>query len=229
MTPPPPAARPLRLVRLVRLVRPATPVPYPEALALQHRLLAQRVALTGDDTLVVLEHPPTITLGRHADPAGVLAPAAELRAAGVEVVRVERGGQATYHGPGQWVGYPILRLAPRGLGVRRYVAALEEVLLRTCFRFGVAAERQAGRPGVFTAAGKIGAVGVAVRRGVSFHGFALNVCPDLSHFRWIIPCGLADVPPTSLEQLLGTAPEMERVAAALVEEFRAVFDPPQTR
>jgi len=216
----PPAARPLCLVR------PATPVPYPDALALQHRLLAQRAARTCDDTLILLEHPPTITLGRHADPAGILAPAAQLIAAGVTVARVERGGQATYHGPGQWVGYPILGLSPRGLGVRRYVAALEEVLLRTCARFGVPAERQTGRPGVFTVAGKIGAVGVAVRRGVSFHGFSFNVCPDLAHFRWIVPCGLTDVPPTSLEQILGTAPEMESVGAALVEEFRAVFDDP---
>ncbi len=205
------------------LVRPQAPLPYAEALALQQDLVTRRAAGTCADTLVLLQHPPVITLGRNADPAGVLATGDQLAAAGVSVVRVERGGQATYHGPGQWVGYPIVDLRQRGLGVRRYVTALEEVLLHTCARFGVVAQRQPGRPGLFTGSGKIAAIGVAVRRGVSFHGFALNVCPDLSHYQWIVPCGLTDVPPTSLERERGEAPELEEVAQALVEEFRAVF------
>ena len=165
-----------------------------------------------------------ITLGRNADSAGVLATGNQLADAGVCVVRVERGGQATYHGPGQWVGYPILDLTRRGLGVRRYVTVLEEVLLQTCKQFGVVAQRQPGRPGLFTGSGKIAAIGVAVRRGVSFHGFALNVCPDLSHFRWIVPCGLADTPPTSLERERGETPDQEEVARVLIAGFRAAFE-----
>jgi lipoate-protein ligase B len=121
------------------------------------------------------------------------------------------------------VGYPILHLRQRGLGVRRYVAALEEVLLRTCAEFGVIAQRQTGRPGLFAEGGKIAAVGVAVQRGVSFHGFALNVSPDLSHYRWIVPCGLANTPATSLDAERGEAPDPDEVAEVLVEKFRAMF------
>ena len=210
--------------RTLCLVRPPAPLPYSEALVLQKDLVTRRAADTCADTLVLLQHPSVITLGRNADPAGVLATKAQLGAAGVAVVRVERGGQATYHGPGQWVGYPIVHLRQRSLGVRRYVTALEEVLLQTCEHFGVAAQRQLGRPGLFTGLGKIAAIGVAVRHGVSFHGFALNVCPDLSHFRWIVPCGLTDTPPTSLEQERGEAPNTEEVAQVLIGAFRAVFD-----
>jgi len=208
----------------LRLLRPTGLVSYQEALAQQRDLVAQRVAGTAPDTLVLQQHAPVITLGRNADPAGVLAPVAQLRAAGVEVERVERGGQATYHGPGQWVGYPILHLRELGLGVRRYVGLLEEVMSKTFGHFGVGTSRRTGQPGLFTNWGKVAALGVAVRSGVSFHGFALNVCPDLTAYRWIVPCGLVDTPVTSLEEILGDAtPELERVAEVLIEEFLTTF------
>jgi lipoate-protein ligase B len=175
------------------------------------------------DTLLLLEHEAVITLGRHADPAGVLAGPEALAAAGIGLHRVERGGEATYHGPGQVVGYPILELKARGLGVRRYVAALEETMVRAAAAFGVEARPLAGRPGVYTSRGKLGAVGVAVSRGVTFHGLAFNVCPDLSHFRFIVPCGQTDIPPTALAQHLPEPPTVEEAADALVQAFREVF------
>ncbi|GAB4286343.1 MAG: lipoyl(octanoyl) transferase LipB [Deferrisomatales bacterium] len=209
--------------RTVTLVAPAGLVPYAEAWELQRRWVAQRRAGERPDTLLLLEHRPVITLGRNADPRGVLAPPERLAALGVEVHRVERGGQATYHGPGQVVGYPILHLRPLGMGVRRYVDTLEEVMIRTARVFGVDAYRVPGRPGAYCDRGKLGAVGVAVRAGVSFHGFAFNVCPDLSHFRLIVPCGLTDVAPTSLEALRAPGPTPAEAREVLAESFAEAF------
>jgi lipoate-protein ligase B len=150
-------------------------------------------------------------------------PPETLAAARIAVHRVERGGQATYHGPGQAVGYPILRLEDHGIGVRTYVGRLEEAMIQTAARFGVAAERRPGRPGIYTGCGKLGAVGVAVSRGVSYHGFAFNVCPELSHFRLIVPCGQPDTPATSLHAHLGRGPAPEAVFQALEECFLEAF------
>jgi lipoate-protein ligase B len=196
---------------------------YARAHALQLELVAARQAGRVPDTLLLLEHEAVITLGRHADPAGVLAGPEALAAEGIGLHRVERGGEATYHGPGQVVGYPIVELKARRLGVRRYVAALEEAMARAAAAFGVEARSLPGRPGVYTRRDKLGAVGVAVSRGVTFHGFAFNACPELSHFRLIVPCGQTDIPPTSLAEHLAERPSVEEAADAVLQAFREVL------
>ncbi|MCP3860492.1 MAG: lipoyl(octanoyl) transferase LipB, partial [Phycisphaeraceae bacterium] len=172
---------------------------------------------------LLLEHPPVITLGRHADPKGVVATESLLASRGIEVHRIERGGQATYHGPGQVVGYSILDLRERRMGVGDYVRRLEEVMVRAAAHLGVTAEKREKVVGTFTASGKIGAVGVRVARGISFHGFAFNVEPDLDHFRLIVPCGMPEMPVASLESILGRSPGMPAAREALVEAYEQVF------
>ena len=198
-------------------------VPYPRALALQRELVERRKAGAIGDTLILLEHASVITLGRNADAAGVVASEALLRRRGIQVHRAERGGQATYHGPGQVVGYPIVDLHGLGLGVAAYVRRLEETMVRAAGRLGVEAGRREGLTGVFAEPGKIGAVGVRVTRGVTYHGFALNADPELEHYRLIVPCGLLDTPVTSLAAILGRplpfAEAREAVAAAFAEVF----------
>jgi lipoyl(octanoyl) transferase len=169
-------------------------VPYRDGWALQKRLAAARAEGSTGDRLLLLEHPAVLTLGRHADERHVLADRAELARRGIEVIRVERGGEVTYHGPGQLVAYPILRLADRGLLLRPLVRALEAAMIATCDGFGVTADRRDGHPGCWCDAGadaprKIGALGVRVERGVTYHGIALNVAPDLADFDLIDPCG----------------------------------------
>lgn len=208
---------------MLRVVRLPGLTPYARAHALQLEVVAARQAGRVPDTLLLLEHEAVVTLGRHADPAGVLAGPEVLAADGIGLYRVERGGQATYHGPGQVVGYPILDLKARRLGVRRYVAALEETMVRAAAAFGVAARRLPGRPGVYTNRGKLGAVGVAVSRGVTFHGLAFNACPDLRHFGFIVPCGRTDTPPTSLAEHLARPPRVEEAADAVLQAFREVL------
>lgn len=197
---------------------------YGEMLALQRERAARRRAGEVADALWLLEHPPVITLGRHADPAGVVAGEAFLAARGIEVHRVERGGQTTYHGPGQIVGYPILDLHARRLGVGAYVRRLEETLVRAAAALGVEARRREGVVGVFTDAGKLGAIGVRVARGVSYHGFAFNVHPDLSHWRLIVPCGMPEMPPASIESIRGEAPPPEEARRAVTVAFEETFD-----
>jgi lipoate-protein ligase B len=168
--------------------------------------------------LVLVEHdPPVITLGRGKGPRHVLATDEELARLGIEVHPSTRGGDVTYHGPGQLVGYPICRLDRRGRDVHRYLRNLEEVLIGVLGRFGVEAGRQEGLTGVWTDQGKIAAIGIAVRRWVSYHGFALNVSPDLSHFETIIPCGLDDRAVTSLSAVLGRQVALDEVKAPLLE------------
>lgn len=178
-------------------------VPYREAWELQHRLVAERVAGAIPDRLLLLEHPAVLTLGRRADPAHVRAAAADLAARGIEVIRVERGGEVTYHGPGQLVAYPILALATRGLLIRPLVRALETAMVETCASFGVVAGRRDGQPGCWvdpdgSAPRKIGALGLRIERGVSYHGIALNVAPDLADFDLIDACGMPGVRSTSI-------------------------------
>jgi lipoyl(octanoyl) transferase len=196
---------------------------YTEALALQKDLVARRRAGEVGDTLILLEHPPVITLGRHADPAGVVAAGEELAARGIEVHRIERGGQATYHGPGQVVGYPIMDLRSRGTGVGDYVHGLEDVMVRAAGALGVEARRRDGVVGAFADRGKIGAIGVRVARGISFHGFAFNVETDLRHYRLIVPCGMAEVPVTSIAAILGASPGLAAAREGLAAAFEEVF------
>ncbi|MCB9549990.1 MAG: lipoyl(octanoyl) transferase LipB [Myxococcales bacterium] len=213
MTPP----RPLEVRRLGR-------VPYREAWALQQALVAERLAGTIPDTLLLLEHDPVITLGRAGSRDSLLHDEAALAREGVELVHSDRGGDATWHGPGQVVGYAILDLRPDWKDVRRFVSALEQTMIDACADFGVAVGRVPGAPGVFVdGQRKIGAIGARFTRWISHHGFALNVCPNLSGFRLIIPCGLRDKGVTSLEAELGrpvaVEPVMDRLAAHLATRF----------
>jgi lipoyl(octanoyl) transferase len=188
---------------------------YEETLALQEEARA-RVVAGGCERLLLVEHPPVITLGRRGDARHVLVQTAP-------VLRVSRGGDVTYHGPGQLVGYPILDLARRGRDVDRYLRALEEVLIAVAGRFGLAARRQRGFTGVWLGTAKLAAIGVGIRRWVTMHGFALNVADLRREFSAIVPCGLAGIGVTSLEQATGQRPAMADVEALVIDEFRRVF------
>lgn len=200
-------------------------VEYGTALELQRSLVALRKEGRIADTLLLLEHPPVITLGRNADRSNVLASDELLKQRGVELFECDRGGDVTYHGPGQLVGYPIFDL--RGfepkLGAVAFVRRVEEALIRTCADFGIEAERVAGRTGVWTRGGKIAAIGVHISRGVTSHGFALNVSTDLEAFQLIVPCGISDKPVTSMAQELGRAPGLDEVAQSVARNFGRVF------
>jgi lipoate-protein ligase B len=175
---------------------------YGDAWALQKALLAARQAASVPDTVLFVEHPPVITLGRAARASNVLAAPGLLAARGIEVFQIERGGDVTYHGPGQLVGYPIVDLRAFDEDVVRYVRTLEAALIDALRAWGIDAGRLAGYPGVWTGAAKIAAIGVAVKRKVTMHGFALNVDPDLEAFDLINPCGLGR-PVTSMARVLG--------------------------
>jgi lipoyl(octanoyl) transferase len=183
-------------------------VPYREAWQLQHDLVAQRRADEISDQLLLLEHPPVLTLGRHSDPAHIRATAEELAERGIEVIRIERGGEVTYHGPGQLVAYPIIRLAERGLLLKPFVRALEQAMIDTAAGFGVDAGRWTGFPGVWcdpdgATRRKLGAVGLRVEGGVSYHGIALNITTDLDDFALIDPCGMPGAEVTSIAREAG--------------------------
>jgi len=193
---------------------------------MQHALVKARQEGRLDDILILLEHEPVITLGRMADPSHILASAKQLRQAGITVQRIERGGDVTYHGPGQLVGYPILSLEAHHLGVSDYMHALEEVLIRTLADFGLAAERRQGIIGVWVQGGKIAALGARVERGVTYHGFALNVATNLAHFALIVPCGLTDARVTSMEHELGHQVKMPLVRERVTWHFGQVFAVP---
>jgi len=214
-------------------------IAYREAWALQKRLVDARVAGTIPDTLLLLEHDAVLTLGKNAEEGHVLASPKDLRRRGIEVLRVERGGEVTYHGPGQLVAYPILRLGDRGILVRPLVRALEEAMIETCATFGVEATRRDGHPGCWVMeAGrpprKIGALGIRIERGVSYHGIALNVDPDLRDFELIDPCGMPGLVSTSIAEELGRTAEppttevvqraAEVLAAALGQGLGASID-----
>ncbi len=198
-------------------------VPYAEALELQQSLVDARKRDEAPDTLLLLEHPHVITLGRAADKSNIIAPPPLLEARGVEVFETGRGGDVTYHGPGQLVGYPIINLALDRCDLRRYVRDLQEVLIRTAADFGVEAVRHAQHIGVWVGDEKLAAIGIRVSRWVTMHGFAFNVTTDLDYFQLIVPCGLTDHGVTSLEKLLGSKIELPEVAARVVHHFAEVF------
>jgi lipoyl(octanoyl) transferase len=205
-------------------------VRYDEALALQKSLVEERKAGRISDQLLLLQHPPVITLGvkTRNDRGHIVASDEELRAEGVEVFETGRGGDVTYHGPGQLVGYPILDLRPDRQDVHRYVRDLEEVMIRVCADYGIEARRVEGLTGAWVESPrgpeKIGAIGVRLSRWVTSHGFAFNVTTDLDYFGLIVPCGIADHGVTSLGALLGSAPPMDEVEEAFVGHFARVFD-----
>lgn len=212
-------------------------VDYGAAHALQKRLVDARAAGAIGDQVLLLEHPPVLTLGKHSDPAHIRATRAELAARAIEVVRIERGGEVTYHGPGQLVAYPIVKLHERGLLLRPFVRALETALVATCAAHGVAAARRDGHPGCWcepdsATPRKIGALGLRVERGVSYHGIALNVTVDVGEFELIDPCGMPGVVSTSIaiergdpEQPPSTA-SVEGAAWLFARAFAEAIDAP---
>jgi lipoate-protein ligase B len=197
---------------------------YDDALAAQRAVHNRRKAGLCSDTLILTEHEPVLTLGRNADRTHILASAGELYRMGINVVPVERGGNVTYHGPGQLIAYPIVDLTGFGRDIRRYVGALEDSALRLLRRFGVEGERRPGTPGVWAANGKIASIGVFVSRWVTLHGIAINIDPDLSHFDLIEPCGLAGVRMTSLAREVGRAIPLTVVDALYLNDLIASLD-----
>ncbi len=200
-------------------------VPYQEAWELQGRLVAARRRGLIGDLLLLLEHPPVYTLGRGGRAEHLLAPVEWLRRQGADVFEVDRGGDITFHGPGQLVGYPILDLTAWGRDLHRYLRNLEETLIRALAAFGVAAGRKAGYTGVWVDDRKIAAIGVKLNSGwITSHGFALNVSTDLSWFDHIVPCGIRDYGVTSLAAELGRPVTRAAVVGPVVEAFGQVFD-----
>ena len=200
-------------------------IPYADALALQRSLVEDRRAGRIDDLLLLLEHPHVLTLGARGDGgrSHILATPDALVSRGVEVHEAGRGGDITYHGPGQIVGYPVMDLQPDRCDVHRYVRDIEEVLIRTASDYGVEAGRVEGLTGVWVGREKLAAIGVRISRWVTSHGFALNVTTDLEYFNLIVPCGLADRRVTSLAQLLGHPVDRIEVEDRIVAHFGDVF------
>jgi len=206
-------------------VRQLGVVPYGDALELQQELVAERRAGKVPDTLLLLQHPHVLTLGVHRSAGGsnVLATPGRLAALGVELFETGRGGDVTYHGPGQVVGYPILDLRPDRCDVHRYVRDLEEVMIRVAGEYGVGAGRIKGLTGTWVRDEKLGAIGVRISRWITSHGFAFNVNTDLTYFNLIVPCGISDRGVTSLSRILGRPLPLPEVEAAFVRQFCAVF------
>ena len=208
---------PLEIQRLGR-------VSYADGLDLQARLVKQRQAREIPDQLLLLEHDPVFTLGRNARKENVLFSEEALRERGFEVFESGRGGDVTYHGPGQVVGYPILDLSPDRKDVHRYVRDLEEVMIRCLADYGIEAGRVEGMSGTWVGQEKVGAIGVRISRWVTSHGFALNVSTDLSAFDLIVPCGIKGRGVTSLEHLLGRPVALDEVMDRLAVHLPAVFE-----
>jgi lipoyl(octanoyl) transferase len=200
-------------------------VPYAEALALQKQLVEDRREGRTGDVLLLVEHPHVLTLGVRGDGgrSHILASSEVLAARGVAVHETGRGGDITYHGPGQLVGYPIIDLKPDRCDVHRYVRDLEEVLIRVAGDYGLRGERVAGLTGVWIAGEKVAAIGVRIARWITSHGFALNVTTDLDYFNLIIPCGIADRGVTSLSKSLGRQVDRREVEDRLIQRFSEVF------
>jgi lipoyl(octanoyl) transferase len=205
-------------------VRELGRVPYEEGLALQRELVEKRRAEEIPDQLLLLEHPHVITLGSSSSEENVLLSSHELEARGIEVHRAGRGGDVTYHGPGQLVGYPILDLNPDRRDLHRYLRDLEEVMIRALADLGIEGTREEGYTGVWIPEGKVAAIGVRVSSGwITSHGFSLNVDPDPVYFSTIIPCGIEDRPVASLSGALGRPVAFEEVIPGVVQAFCSVF------
>jgi len=199
-------------------------VEYAEAHRLQREILAKRIAGEVGDCVLLLEHPPVLTLGRAAKREHVLASREMLDARGVSVHEVGRGGDVTYHGPGQLVAYPIIDLKPDRQDVRKYVWSLEETMIQACVDFGLSAARIAGLNGAWIGDRKVGAVGVRISRWVTMHGFALNVESDLDHFALIVPCGIRDKEVTSISKELGRRVGVAELMEPVARHFAHVYE-----
>ena len=199
-------------------------IPYGEALKYQEELVRLRRKGEVPDQLLLLEHPPVVTMGTSSQESHLLLSEVERARKGIELFEVGRGGDVTYHGPGQLVGYPILSLAPDRKDLHRYLRDLEEVLITTLASFGIRAKREDGYTGVWAEEGKLAAIGVRVSSGwITSHGFALNIDPDLDHFSAIVPCGIHDRSVASMVEVLGRPVEPEEVVPFLIESFKKVF------
>ena len=198
-------------------------VDYQSALDLQTDLRDRRIAGEIPDTLVLLEHPPVITLGRSGNMENILVPESKLAERGIQFFHANRGGDVTYHGPGQIVGYTIMDLTRHGTDLRKHLWKLEEVLIRALEGLGVGGRRRDGMTGVWFGENKIASIGIHVKRWVTMHGFALNVSPDMEHLSLIYPCGIKDAPMTSVEKILGRPVSRAHVRRALREAFGQVF------
>ena len=199
-------------------------VPYDDGFRIQESAVERLRSGDAPEQLLLLEHPHVFTLGRGADRSNILADRQQLESNSVGVHETGRGGDVTYHGPGQLVGYPIINLKPDRCDVHRYVRDIEEVLIRTIAEFGVTGTRIAGLTGVWVGNEKIGAIGVRIARWITSHGFALNVNTDLSYFKMIVPCGITDKGVTSISRLLGREIELGDVARIAALQFAQVFD-----
>ena len=201
-------------------------VPYAQALDLQHALVARRKAGEGEDILLLLQHPPVVTLGRRAQERNVIASPDFLARQGIEVFKVERGGDVTYHGPGQLVGYPIIDLSHFRKDVSWYVAALGDVFVRLLAEFGVAGEYRHDLPGVWIGDEKILAIGARIENWITYHGFAFNVNPNMQHWQLIVPCGIPDKGVASLAAVLRRDISVEEIVPLVVRHFGEVFGAP---
>ena len=213
-----PAERELWVIRLGRMG-------YEEALEYQREVAKQRI--TGaipQDVLLLVEHPPVVTLGRSSKQKNLISSPEFLASRGVELFEVERGGDVTFHGPGQLVGYPVFDLKRHKQDLHWYLRSVEEGLIRTLSEYGIPGERSSGYTGVWTKGRKIASIGVHARDWVTWHGFALNVTTDLSYFDLIVPCGIVGVEMTSIARETGLSPDLESVASVAASQFAAVFD-----
>ena len=198
---------------------------YTEAWKLQSDIVSARIkGMIDTDIILFLEHPTVFTLGRRGGLDHLLVSEEFLKTSGIPIVHVERGGNITFHGPGQLVAYPIVNLKARGIGVVDFVEALEDVMLATVRTWGIAAERNPANRGIWVGNNKMGSIGLAIRKGISFHGLALNINIDLTPFSWIQPCGLQGVCMTSMKQELGREVSMDEVCAAVKKQFESVLD-----
>lgn len=210
--------------RGIETIRFAQPIAYTEALALQRARREDIEQGRAGNAMFLLEHRPVITLGRNTQAGHVLLTTEQLAHEGIETVETDRGGDVTYHGPGQMVAYPILELRWWRASIRWYLRSLEEILIRLLRRYDLHGRRVEGFTGVWVGDAKVAAIGVGVHNWVTFHGLALNVCPDMRHFGFIVPCGIGDKPVGSLDGLLGSStPSMDAVKSDFEEEFRAYF------
>ncbi len=200
-------------------------IEYAPALDLQRELQAARGEERIGDTLLLLEHPPVITMGKSAVNEHLLADETMLAAAGAKVEWIERGGETTYHGPGQLVGYAIFNLYERHRSIKRFVRNMEQVFIDLLAEdYSIEAGRDPEHPGVWVGNEKITALGISIRNKVTMHGFAFNVAPNLDHFNWIVPCGITDRGQTSIEKLTGEAPEMRIIKRKVAAKFRELYE-----
>lgn len=198
---------------------------YNDAFELQRKLVSARLNNEIEDTLILLEHDPVFTVPSTQTLNNILVPTEILSREGIEVCRTDRGGDVTYHGPGQVVGYSIMDLKEQGRDLHRYIRNVEQVLIDTLKDYGIAAQRDPKHPGVWTSNKKIAAIGIAVKNGwITMHGFALNVNPDMNHFTMIVPCGISDKGVTSMAEKLGAPVDRRALQKKLIRQYAKIFD-----